>query len=103
MIEEKHSNTQTNSCNTGSYSRMSEKCQNCDKKEYCDHKRLEMLAYIIPSGNTTGGNLVSKKDFSVNIAGMTVKEATEAINKMETARWGNKVLEMMKEGLMNEQ
>lgn len=33
----------------GSISRLSEKCSKCDKKDKCDHKRMEACAYIIPS------------------------------------------------------
>ena len=71
-------NTKINGCDIGSYSRMSKKCRNCDKKDYCNHKRLEKLAYTI------GIDLASGKDFSANAAGAvgwTVAEAAEALNK----------------------
>lgn len=77
-------NTKINGCDIGSYSRMSKKCRNCDKKDYCNHKRLEKLAYIIPRETIIGIDLASGKDFSVNAAGAlgwTVAEAAEALNK----------------------
>ena len=30
----------------GSISQMAEKCQKCPKRDTCDHKRMEMCAYI---------------------------------------------------------
>ena len=77
-------NTKINGCDIGSYSRMSKKCRNCDKKDYCNHKRLEKLAYTIPRETTIGIDLASGKDFSANAAGAvgwTVEEAAEALNK----------------------
>lgn len=77
-------NTKINGCDIGSYSRMSKKCRNCDKKDYCNHKRLEKLAYIIPRETIIGIDLASGKDFSVNAAGAlgwTAAEAAEALNK----------------------
>lgn len=77
-------NTKINGCDIGSYSRMSKKCRNCDKKDYCNHKRLEKLAYTIPRETTIGIDLASGKDFSANAAGAvgwTVEEAEEALNK----------------------
>lgn len=38
-------------CQTGSFSRISEKCQKCEYKDICKNKRMEAVAYIIP--NTT--------------------------------------------------
>lgn len=77
-------NTKINGCDIGSYSRMSKKCRNCDKKDYCDHKRLEKLAYIIPRETTIGIDLASGKDFSANAAGVvgwTTAETAEALTK----------------------
>lgn len=77
-------NTKINGCDIGSYSRMSKKCRNCDKKDYCNHKRLEKLAYIIPRKTIIGIDLASGKDFSANaagVAGWTVAEAAEALTK----------------------
>lgn len=77
-------NTKINGCDIGSYSRMSKKCRNCDKKDYCNHKRLEKLAYIIPRETIIGIDLAGGKDFSANAAGMvgwTATEATEALTK----------------------
>lgn len=76
-------NTQINGCDIGSYSRMSKKCRNCDKKEYCNHKKMEKLAYIIPRETTIGIDLAGGKDFSANagVVGWTVAEAAEALNK----------------------
>ena len=62
-------NTKINGCDIGSYSRMSKKCRNCDKKDYCNHKRLEKLAYTIPRETTIG------------VVGWTVAEAAEALTK----------------------
>lgn len=77
-------NTKINGCDIGSYSRMSKKCRNCDKKDYCNHKRLEKLAYIIPRETIIGIDLASGKDFSANAAGAlgwTAAAAAEALNK----------------------
>ncbi len=77
-------NTKINGCDIGSYSRMSKKCRNCDKKDCCNHKRLEKLAYIIPRETIIGIDLASGKDFSANAAGAlgwTAAEAAEALNK----------------------
>lgn len=77
-------NVQINGCDIGSYSRMSKKCRNCDKREYCNHKKMEKLAYIMPNKTTIGIDLAAGKDFSANAAGVvgwTVAEAAEALNK----------------------
>ncbi len=77
-------NTKINGCDIGSYSRMSKKCRNCDKKDYCNRKRLEKLAYIIPRETTIGIDLAGGKDFSANaagVAGWTAAEAAEALTK----------------------
>lgn len=77
-------NTKINGCDIGSYSRMSKKCRNCDKKDYCNHKRLEKLAYKIPRETTIGIDLASGKDFLANAAGAvgwTAAEAAEALTK----------------------
>lgn len=77
-------NTKINGCDIGSYSRMSKKCRNCDKKDCCNHKRLEKLAYIIPRETIIGIDLASGKDFSANAAGAlgwTAAAAAEALNK----------------------
>lgn len=74
-------NTKINGCDIGSYSRMSKKCRNCDKKDYCNHKRLEKLAYIIPRETTIGIDLAGGKDFSANAAGAVGWTATEALTK----------------------
>lgn len=77
-------NTQINGCDIGSYSRMSKKCRNCDKREYCNHKKMEKLAYIIPNKTTIGIDLAGGKDFSANavaVVGWTAAEAAEALNK----------------------
>lgn len=36
-------------CKTGSFSRMASKCQKCPDRDTCNNKRMEALAYIIPS------------------------------------------------------
>ena len=77
-------NTQINGCDTGSYSRMSKRCRNCDKREYCNHKKMEMSAYIIPNKTTRDIDLAVGKDFSANAAGAlgwTAAEAAEVFNK----------------------
>lgn len=74
-------NTKINGCDIGSYSRMSKKCRNCDKKDYCNHKRLEKLAYIIPRETTIGIDLAGGKDFSANAAGAVGWTAAEALTK----------------------
>ena len=47
-----------NGCNTGSYSRMAKKCRSCNNREYCNNKRLEAEAYIIPS-KTNNGTMIN--------------------------------------------
>lgn len=42
------SETTINGCKIGSYSRMAKKCRKCSNKEYCNNKRMEAEAYIIP-------------------------------------------------------
>lgn len=32
----------------GTLSKLATKCKNCDKRDACDKKRMEMCAYIIP-------------------------------------------------------
>lgn len=84
FLDQTQYNTKINGCDIGSYSRMAKKCRNCDKREYCDHKKIEKLAHIIPNETTIGIDLAGGKDFSANAAGAvgwTVTEAAEALNK----------------------
>lgn len=57
------SETTINGCKTGSYSRMAKKCRQCSNKEYCNNKRMEAEAYIIPQ------------------VGISAQEASEALIK----------------------
>lgn len=69
-----------NGCNIGAYSRLSKKCRECMNKEYCQNKRMEAEAYIIPQSNI---NIAAMNNY-----GVTAAEAAEAINKAMTAAVG---------------
>ena len=69
----------------GTISQMAEKCQKCPKRDKCDHKRMEMCAYIempqiaIPNGID---------DVAINIGGAftiseekLVKEIEQSLSK----------------------
>lgn len=69
----------------GTISQMAEKCQKCPKRDKCDHKRMEMCAYIdepqiaIPNGiddvaiNIGGALTISRESLS--------KEIEKTLNK----------------------
>lgn len=71
----------------GSLSKLSEKCNKCNKKDACDNKRMEMCAYIIPStiSNATpsvkpeintciGNEYVNTKDIEKSISEQIYKK-----------------------------
>ena len=72
--------TNINGCNIGSYSRMAKKCRSCNNREYCNNKRLEAEAYIIPSkaNNETMANMQTVKISDITIS---AEEATDALIK----------------------
>ncbi len=67
--------TQINGCNIGSYSRMSKKCRDCDKNEYCTSKKLEELNFFI-----SGEPPIVKK--LAIVGGVTVEDAVAALKKL---------------------
>lgn len=72
------SGVKINGCKIGTYSRLASKCRACMNKEYCRNKRFESEAYLIP-----------QQQISIDVSemknyGITVDEAAEAINKLET-------------------
>lgn len=67
--------TNINGCNIGSYSRMAKKCRKCSNKEYCNNKRMEAEAYIIPQETAiTIHNTIPQ-------VGISVQEASEALTR----------------------
>lgn len=73
----------------GTISQMAEKCQKCPDRDKCDHKRMEMCAYIdepkiaIPNATPNGIN-----DVAINIGGSftisrekLVKEIEQSLSK----------------------
>ncbi len=73
----------------GTISQMAEKCQKCPKRDKCDHKRMEMCAYIempqiaIPNAIPNGID-----DVAINIGGAftiseekLVKEIEQSLSK----------------------
>lgn len=67
------SETTINGCKIGSYSRMAKKCRQCSNKEYCNNKRMEAEAYIIPQETTI--------TMQIPQVGISVQEASEALIK----------------------
>lgn len=67
--------TTINGCNTGSYRRMAKKCRQCSNKEYCDNKRIEAEAYIIPQSTNI------EKRMRIPQIGVNMEEMTNAIAK----------------------
>ena len=71
-----------NDCEMGAYSRLAKKCRQCLYKEYCQNKRLEHEAYLIPALQPT---LQENIDVSVmRNYGVTAEEAQELIIKAMT-------------------
>ena len=69
-----------NGCNTGSYSRMAKKCRSCNNREYCNNKRLEAEAYIIPS-KANNGTMINAQAVKIPDITISAEEATDALIK----------------------
>lgn len=69
--------TQINGCNIGSYSRMSKKCRDCDKNEYCT--KLEEINFFISEKPSIVKKLAS-------VGGVTVEEAAAALKRLTEIR-----------------
>lgn len=67
------SETTINGCKIGNYSRMAKKCRKCSNKEYCNNKRMEAEAYIIPQETAI--------TIQIPQVGISVQEASEALTR----------------------
>lgn len=72
----------------GIISQMAEKCQKCPKRDTCDHKRMEMCAYIDMPINCPPAMPQTEPLININIEGGIsantediLREITNAINK----------------------
>lgn len=74
------SKTQINGCNTGSYSRMAKRCRSCKNREYCNNKRLEAEAYIIPP-KANNGITINTQAVKIPAITISTEEATDALIK----------------------
>lgn len=64
-----------NGCKIGAYRRMARKCRACDKREYCQSKRMELEAYIIPESSVTN---IYAQEMSRAAAGVGISAAEAA-------------------------
>ena len=68
----------------GTISKMAEKCQKCQKMDKCDHKRMEMYAYIempqiaIPNAIPNGID-----DVAINIGGAFTISGEKLVKEIE--------------------
>ena len=69
-----------NGCNAGSYSRMAKKCRSCNNREYCNNKRLEAEAYIIPS-KANNGTMINTQAVKIPDITISAEEETDALIK----------------------
>lgn len=69
----------------GTISQMAEKCQKCPKRDKCDHKRMEMCAYIEMPKNVTIPNAIPNGIYgtSVNTGGAFTISSEKLVKEIE--------------------
>lgn len=80
----------------GTISQMAEKCQKCPDRDKCNHKRMEMCAYIDEPKATVSNAIPNGINMSVaNVGGVMsmsmgdiAKEIEKSINKSLSMRCG---------------
>ena len=54
-------------------SKLSEKCRKCPKRDKCNHKKMEAMAYLRPCGKTAGEKAsqpIVRETMQINVGGI---------------------------------